>query len=88
MWLFWRFFQRVKSTTFIYSGYFLLLVDLKKVKKVLLESSLTLCGRHDPDKNLRLGLLFMKSEPSLCVQSESMLKTIPAGYSPLVNFQN
>ena len=51
------------------------------------EGQSTLCGRHGPDKNLRLGLLIMNYETFLCVQSESMLKTIPAGYSLLVIFQ-
>ena len=47
----------------------------------------TSCCRHSSDKFLRLGLLIMNYESFLCVQSEFMLKTIPAGYSLLVIFQ-
>ena len=47
----------------------------------------TSCCRHSSDKFLWLGLLIMNYESFLCVQSEFMLKTIPAGYSLLVIFQ-
>ena len=47
----------------------------------------TSCCRHSSDKFLWLGLLIMNYESFLCVQSEFMLKTIPAGYPLLVIFQ-
>ena len=51
------------------------------------ERSYTLCCGHGSAKFFCLGLLIMNYESFLCVQSEFMLKTIPAGYSLLVIFQ-
>ena len=47
----------------------------------------TLCSRHGSDKFFCLGLLIMNYETFLYVQSEFMLKTIPAWYLLLVIFQ-